>query len=173
MGVLKFPKLGLLQLWKPTTLRVSLKQSCSLHRDLSNGMWHTTCTQRSQGNSRLLMVWSQIDNLIPGLLFAITYVLITQMAHKPISNIYTPRTFQWYKKLFNLMGCVPCNRSLKTREFIMTPTLKVRARSLGSVEVHSFTLSHTPTLSGHEMWLLGFILGLHFYKPFPWSQAQG
>jgi hypothetical protein len=44
----KFSKLGNPQLWGPITLcvdlqlRWGLKQSCSPHRDLSNGMWHVT-----------------------------------------------------------------------------------------------------------------------------------
>jgi hypothetical protein len=48
------------------------------------------------------------------------------------------------------MGFGPYNRSLKIQKFIWTPTPKVRTHlgvwrcSLGSVQVHSFTLSHTP-----------------------------
>ncbi len=70
VGVLKFSKLGLLQLWRPITLcedlrlRWSLEQSFSPCWELSNGMWHATCTQGSQGDSWLLMVGSQIGNLI-------------------------------------------------------------------------------------------------------------
>jgi hypothetical protein len=66
-----FPKLGLLQLWGPITLcenlrsKWSLKQNCNLCGDLSNDMWHVTCTQGSQGDSWLLMVGSQIGNLTP------------------------------------------------------------------------------------------------------------
>jgi hypothetical protein len=51
MGVPKFPKLGLLWLWRFITfcvdlwLRWGLKQICSLQRELSNGMCHATCTQ--------------------------------------------------------------------------------------------------------------------------------
>jgi hypothetical protein len=46
----KFPKLGLLQLWRPINLcanlrlRWGLKQSCRPYWDLSNDMWHATCT---------------------------------------------------------------------------------------------------------------------------------
>jgi len=59
----KFPKLGFLQLWKPITLcadirlKWSLTQSWSPCRDLSNNMWHATCTQRNQGNSWLFSGW--------------------------------------------------------------------------------------------------------------------
>jgi hypothetical protein len=75
MGVSKFPKLGLLWLWRLITLcanirlRWGLKQSCSPCRELSNGMWHVTCIQGNQGDSQLLVVKSQIDDLIPCLFF--------------------------------------------------------------------------------------------------------
>jgi len=68
LGVPKFSQLGLPQLWGPITLcanlwlRWGLKQSCSLRRNLSNNMWHTTCTQGNRGDSRLSMVDSQIGN---------------------------------------------------------------------------------------------------------------
>jgi hypothetical protein len=69
MGVSKFPKLGLPQLWRPITLcadlrlRRGLKQSYSPHQELFNDMWHITCTQGNQGDSQLLMVKNH-DNLI-------------------------------------------------------------------------------------------------------------
>ncbi len=50
VGVLKFPKFGLLQLWGCITLlanlqlRWGLKQSCSPHQELFNDMLHVTCT---------------------------------------------------------------------------------------------------------------------------------
>ncbi len=70
LGVLKFLKLGLLQLWRPITtcanlrLRWSLKQSCSPPWKISNGMSQTTYMQINQGKIWLLMVKSQIDSLI-------------------------------------------------------------------------------------------------------------
>jgi hypothetical protein len=78
VGVLKFPKfpkLGLLWLWRPIISfaklqsRWGLKQSYSLHPDLSNDMCHTTCTKINRGDSRLLVVENQISNLTPGLPF--------------------------------------------------------------------------------------------------------
>ncbi len=75
MGNLKFPKLGLPQLWSPITLCVNLwlrwglKQSCSPLWELFNGMSHATYTQGNQVDSRLLVVKSQIVNLIPDLSF--------------------------------------------------------------------------------------------------------
>jgi hypothetical protein len=48
LGVSKFPKLGLLILWKAITsyidlrLKWVLKHVCSVHQELSKGMWHAT-----------------------------------------------------------------------------------------------------------------------------------
>ncbi len=87
-GIPKFLKLGLLQFWRPITscanlqLRSSLKTSCSPFRELSNDMLHATYTQINQGDFLLLMVGSQIGNLIPDPSLAITYVLSTQMGHE-------------------------------------------------------------------------------------------
>jgi hypothetical protein len=67
----KFSNLGLPQLWAPITLCADLrlrwgrKQSYSPRQELSNNMCHTTITQINQGNSRLLVVINQIDDLIP------------------------------------------------------------------------------------------------------------
>jgi len=75
VGILKFSKLGLSWFWRPITLcadlrlRWGLKQSCSSCWELSNGMWHATYTQGNQGDSWLLIVGSQIDNLIFNLFF--------------------------------------------------------------------------------------------------------
>jgi hypothetical protein len=72
MGVPKFQQLGLPWLWRPITLhanlqlRWSLKQSCNPCWGLSNGMLHATCTWGNQGDPRLLVVGSQIANVIFG-----------------------------------------------------------------------------------------------------------
>jgi len=71
LGVSKFPKLGLLRLRSPISLysylwlKWGLKQSYSPCRDLSNNMLHPTFTQGNWGDSWLLMLGSQIGNLIP------------------------------------------------------------------------------------------------------------
>jgi hypothetical protein len=44
---------------------------------------------------------------------------------EPILDIYVPKTFEWYKELFNPMGLTPWNRSLKIRKSIGTLTPKV------------------------------------------------
>jgi hypothetical protein len=68
---MKFPKLGLSQFWEAITLCVDLqskcglKQSCSFCQKIYNNMLHATYTQGNRGDSRLLVVRSQIGNLIP------------------------------------------------------------------------------------------------------------
>jgi hypothetical protein len=50
LGILKFSKLGLLQLWRPIIfysdlrLRWNLKQSCIFRQNHFNDMWHATYT---------------------------------------------------------------------------------------------------------------------------------
>jgi hypothetical protein len=94
LRVLKFSKLGLPRLWKPITscvnfwLRWDVKHSCSPHQELSNNMWHATYTQVKQGNSRLLVVGSQIGNLTFDLSFG--HKLCFKYSNgscKPISDI--------------------------------------------------------------------------------------
>jgi hypothetical protein len=60
-GVLKFPKLGLLQLWKPITLctnlrlKWDLKQSCGPRQELSNDMQHATYTPPTRKKIRAIL----------------------------------------------------------------------------------------------------------------------
>jgi len=71
VGVPKSLRLGFSQLWGPITfranlgLRWSLQQSCSPRQELSNGMLHVICTHGNRVDSWLLVVGSQIANLIP------------------------------------------------------------------------------------------------------------
>jgi hypothetical protein len=73
LGVTKFPKLGLSWLWKLITsyadirLKWGLKQSCCPRWEIFNNMWHATCTQVNQGDSRLLVGENQIGTLTPNL----------------------------------------------------------------------------------------------------------
>jgi hypothetical protein len=75
VGVPKFPKLGLLQLWGPIILCVDLRLKWGLKKsyspcwEFSKGMWHTTYTQGNQGDSWLLVVKNQIVNLTIDLYF--------------------------------------------------------------------------------------------------------
>ncbi len=153
-------------------LRWDLKQNYNACRELSNGMWHATCTQGGQGSSWLLMVRSQIGNLTFGLSFGHNLCFnYPNGSCKPTLDIYVLKYFQWYK-LFNPLGFDPCDRSLKIREPIRIPIPKLRAH----LRVWRFIPSHFSTLSHsqeHEMWLSGFTLGSHLCKPLPWSRAQG
>jgi hypothetical protein len=179
MGVLKLPKLGLSRLWGPITLcanlqlKWSLRQSCSPCWKLFNGMSHATCMQGNQVDSWLLMVGSQIANLTPSPSFGHNLCFKCPNGSCEASlDMYIPRNFQWYKEIFSPMGFDLCDRSLKIRESIETPTLKMGIR-LG---VGMFILSHSITFSTsqeHGTWLPGFILSLHPCKPLPWSRAQG
>jgi hypothetical protein len=72
VGVPKSCQRGLPRLWSPITLRAnlgsrcSLKQSCSSHRELFNGMSHVICSQVNRVDSGLFMVGSQTGNFTPG-----------------------------------------------------------------------------------------------------------
>jgi hypothetical protein len=114
LGVPKFSKLGLLQLWRPITfcvdfrLKWSPKQSFSPCWELFNDMWHTTYTQVNQGNFLFLMLVNQIDNLIFGLSFGHNLCFKSSNgSFEPISDIYISKDFQWYKELFNPMNFDP------------------------------------------------------------------
>jgi len=144
-------------------LRWGLKRSCSPCQDLFNDMSHTTYTQGKWGDSWLLVIANQIVNLTLDPSF--DYNLCFRCPNgscEPILDIYIPRSFQWYKELFNLLGFDPYNCSLKIWEFTRTPTSEVEV-PLG---VWGFIPSHFPSL-------LGFPLGLQPCKPLPWLQAQG
>jgi hypothetical protein len=72
LGVPKFPKLGLLTLWKVITscvnfwFRWGLKQSDNPCWDLFKDMWHATCMHLFQGDFTLLVSESQIGTLTIG-----------------------------------------------------------------------------------------------------------
>jgi hypothetical protein len=77
-------------------------------------MWHATCMQGNQRNSRLLMVDNQIGNLISDPSFGHNLCFkCPNGSCKPILDIYVLRDFQWYKGLFNVMSFDPCNHPLK------------------------------------------------------------
>ncbi len=105
-------------------------------------MWHVTYTQVNQGNSKFLVVGTNL-------------ILSPSFDHKlcfkypngscdPILNIYVSRTFRWYKKLFNLMSFDSCNCFLKIQKSIKILILEVGAH-LG---VCGFIPSHSPTFPG-------------------------
>ncbi len=134
MGVPKFPQVGLPQLWGPIILhanlwlRWTLNQSCNPHQELCSGMWHAICTQGNWGDFWLLVVRSQIGNLIHDPSFG--YNLCVKCPNgscEPFLNIYVPKTFQWCKKLLNTKGFDPYNCFLKIQKFTKIPTLKLRS----------------------------------------------
>jgi hypothetical protein len=104
LGVLKFSKLGLSTLWRPIVsclnlwLKWSLKQSCSTCQELFNDMSHATYTQVNQGDSRLLVVGSQIGTLTFSLSFGHNFCFkYPNGSCETISNIQVSRYFQCYK----------------------------------------------------------------------------
>jgi hypothetical protein len=65
-----------------------IDKSCSLCQDISKDMWHTTFMQVNQGNSRLLVVESQIDTLTPSPSFGHNLCFkYSNGKSKPILNI--------------------------------------------------------------------------------------
>ncbi len=150
MGIPKFPKLGLMQLWGPITLcanlwlRWGLKQNCSPCQKLSNDMLHATCMQGNWGDSWLLMVGDQIANLIFGCSFGHSlHFMYSNGSCEPILNIYLPRYFQWYKELFNPMSFDLYNRLLKIQESIGTliPKMGIHLEVWRFIPSHSFALT--------------------------------
>ncbi len=100
VGILKFLQLGLPQLWRPITLCVDLqlkwglKQSCSPRQHLSNDVWNATWTQGKQGDSKLLVVRSQIGNLTPDLSYGHNLCFkCPNGSCKPNVDISIPRSF--------------------------------------------------------------------------------
>jgi hypothetical protein len=118
-------------------LEWSLKQTCSSSRDLSNGVSHFTCMHRGRVDSWLLMVWSQIGNLIFDPFFC--HNLCCRCPNgpcEPIFDIYISLSFQWYKEHTNAKYFDHCNRTLKFLESKRTPKSQFR-----ECEFHPHTLS--------------------------------
>jgi len=133
-------------------------------------MSHATCTQVNRGNFRLLVVRSQIANLTPGPSFG--HNLCFKCSNgwcKPILDIYVSIAFQWYKKNPQSNGFWPLQSLLKNSR-VHWDSNSPNGSYLGSVRVHSLTLSYTPR---SKMCLPGLPLVPHSCKPLLWSQAQG
>jgi hypothetical protein len=175
VGVLKLPKLGVPQLWNPITLRTNLgsrcdlKQSCSSCQQLSNGIWHATCTQGNRGDSWLLVIRNQTSSLILGPSFGHNLCFRCPNEQcEPILDIYVPRAFQWYKEHLNPMRFDPCNRSLKIWKSIGIPIPKVGVH-LG---VWGFIPSHSLAFLGSRNVTPRLTFDLQPCKSLPWSRAQ-
>jgi hypothetical protein len=174
VGVSKFLNLGLSQLWGPKTLcadlrlKWGLKQNCSFSWELSNSMFHVTCTYKNQGDSRLLVVESQIVNVTPNLSFGHNLCFrCPNGSCEPILDIYVPRDFQWYKERLNSMNFNPCNHPLKVWKSIGTPTPKMGVH----LEVWGFIPSHSFAFPGAWNVTPRLTLGMHPRKPLLWSRA--
>jgi hypothetical protein len=124
-------------------LRWSFKRSFSLCQELSNDMWHATYTQVNQNDSWFLVVKNQIGTLIPNLSFGNNLCFnYSNESCELIFDIFVSKSFQWYKKLFNLMIFNPWNCSLKNWESIKTLIPKVGAQ----LWVCGFIPSHSPII---------------------------
>jgi len=150
LGIRKFSKLGLSQLWRPVTLCENLRLRLvliivALIKSFPMVCGTSPSRKEISRNFGLLMVRSQIGNLTPGPSFGHNLCFkYPNGSCKLILNIYVSRSFQWYKELFNLISFGPCNFPLKIWKSIETPTPKVGAH-LG---VCGFIPSHFPTLLG-------------------------
>jgi hypothetical protein len=106
-------------------------------------MWHTTCTQGIQGDSQLLVVESQIVNSTPDLSFADNFCFNHPNGScEPILEIYILRVSNDIRN-FTIQWVLPL-QSLSEKLGIHRDSNSQSASSLGNVEVHSLTLSHTP-----------------------------
>ncbi len=124
---------------------------------------------RKSSDSWLLMVGSQVANLI--LVPSFNHNLCFKCPNgscEPILNIYVPRAFQWYNKVFNPLSFDPCNNSLKIWESTMTLIPKVEA-PLGMWGFIPHIFLHSQE---NAVWFLGFPLGPQPCKPLPWSWTQ-
>jgi hypothetical protein len=118
-GVPKLSRVGLLGLWKlisPSSnlwLEWDLNQSCSSLRELSNALSYSFCRRREEVDSRLLVVGSQTASLTPSPSFAHNLgCRCPNGSCKAILDIYTSRTFHWYKEHPNARCFDPCNQAL-------------------------------------------------------------
>jgi hypothetical protein len=101
-------------------------------------MSHVICTHGNWVDSRFLVVGSQIANLTPDPSFGHNLCFKCPNGRcKPILDIYVPRSFQWYKKLFKPLSFYLCNCPLKIQESTRTPIPKVELP--WGVKVHSLT----------------------------------
>ncbi len=97
------------------------------------------------------MVGSQISNLTPGPSFGYNLCFkYSSGSCKLILDIYVPRSFQWYKELFNPMNFDPYNCPLKIWKSIGTLIPKVG--TIWSVGVHSLAFYCTPGSMKCDSW---------------------
>jgi hypothetical protein len=84
-------------------------------------MLHAICTHK-RVDSWLLVIGSQIVNLIPNLSFGHNLCFRCSNGRcEPILDIYVLRDFHWYKEILEPLSFDPCNRPLKIRKSTGTP----------------------------------------------------
>jgi len=142
-GVLKLSRVGLPRLWELISpgsdlrLEWGLNQSCSSPRELFSALLHSFCRRREEVDSQILVVGSQTASLIPDPSFAHNLgYRCPNGSCEAILDIYTSRTFQWYKKHLNARCFSFCYRTLKLREYQRTPN-----SHFWECESHPHTLS--------------------------------
>jgi len=111
-------------------------------------MWHVVCSQVNRVDSRLFLVGSQIGNLTLDPFFGHNLCFRCPNEQcEPILDIYVPRAFQWYKERHKPLSFDP---SKLVSEVLGVPrdSISQSGSCLGSVRVHSLTLSYTPA----SMW---------------------
>jgi len=94
-----------------------MNQSCSSPRELSNASSHSICRRWKEVDSRLLVVGNQTTNLTSGPSFAHNLgCMCPNGSCEANLDIYTSRTFHWYKKNPNARCFDPFCWALKVRE---------------------------------------------------------
>jgi len=123
----KLSRVGLLGLWALISLGSNLRlewglnQTCSSPQELSNASSHSFYKRRKEVDSRLLVVGSQTAT--PGPSFAHNLgCRCPNGSREAILDIYTSRTFHWYKEHLNVRFFDPCNQALNFRESQRTPS---------------------------------------------------
>jgi hypothetical protein len=145
------------------------KVNYSPHQELSNGLWHATCTQGNRCNSRLLMVRNQTTNLTPDFFFGHNLCFKNPNGlHKPILDIYVPKLSNDIKNFLIEWVLTPTISLWKFESPLGFQLLKWELIwECGGSFLHNLLHSWE-----HEMWL-PITLGLHLCKPLLWSWAQG
>jgi hypothetical protein len=91
-------------------------------------MCHAIYTKVNQGDSRLLVVGSQINSLNFGPSFGHNLCFKYPNGSCNLNlDIYVSRAFQWYNELFNPMNFDPCSCLLKIQKSIKTSTVATLA----------------------------------------------
>jgi hypothetical protein len=106
-------------------------------------MWHATCTQRNQGDFQLLVVGSQIVNLTSGLSFG--HNLCLKCSNGSCKSIFYTSMFQELSNYIrnSSIQWVLTHVSLFKNSKVHWDSNSQNGSSLGSVRVHSLTLSYT------------------------------